>query len=84
LQPYTELTLQDWGAQGIGKIDVLCPGFAADCLETLEEIAIRNRETFIAAGGGDLRYIPALNARPAHIQCLSSLVRAKGHAQKPK
>ncbi len=75
LQPYTEVTLTQWGAQGIGKIDVICPGFAADCLETLEEIAIRNRETFIEAGGQDLRYIPALNAQPAHIRHLAQLVQ---------
>lgn len=74
LQPYTEEVLADWGRQGMQKIDVLCPGFAADCLETLEEIAIRNRETFIAAGGGDLRYIPALNVSPGHIELLTRLV----------
>lgn len=75
LQPYTEETLNKWGAGGVKTVDVLCPGFAADCLETLEEIAIRNRETFIEAGGQDLRYIPALNARPDHIGCLSELVQ---------
>lgn len=74
LQPYTEDTLENWGAEGLGTVDVLCPGFAADCLETLEEIAIRNRETFIEAGGGDLRYIPALNDRPQHIQALATLI----------
>jgi ferrochelatase len=52
---------------------VICPGFAADCLETLEEIAIRNREAFEHAGGTSLRYIPALNDRPDHIECLAEL-----------
>lgn len=80
LQPYTEGTLEAWGSQGVGKIDVLCPGFAADCLETLEEIAIRNREAFIEAGGEDLRYIAALNASPAHIQCLAGLVTRDAQA----
>ncbi|MGB1580678.1 MAG: ferrochelatase [Nevskiales bacterium] len=75
LQPYTEETLTLWGKQGINTVDVICPGFAADCLETLEEIAIRNRETFIEAGGKDLRYIPALNATSDHIDCLAGLIR---------
>jgi len=74
LTPYTDVTLHAWGKQRMGRVDVLCPGFAADCLETLEEIAIRGRETFLRAGGGELRYIPALNERPAHIAALSDLV----------
>jgi len=74
LTPYTDVTLHAWGKQRMGRVDVLCPGFAADCLETLEEIAMRGRETFLRAGGGELRYIPALNERPAHIAALSDLV----------
>ena len=54
---------------------VICPGFAADCLETLEEIAVENRERFEHAGGGQLHYIAALNDRPDHIEALASLVR---------
>jgi len=58
----------------MGKIDVVCPGFAVDCLETLEEIALQNAERYAAAGGGELRYIPALNARDNHTSFLSRLV----------
>lgn len=61
LQPYTDKTLEAWGAEGVGTVDVICPGFSVDCLETLEEIAVENREIFMHAGGADLRYIPALN-----------------------
>jgi ferrochelatase len=71
LKPYTADTVRAWGRAGIKTIDVICPGFAADCLETLEEIAIRNGEYFREAGGQALRYIPALNARADHIRFLS-------------
>ena len=74
LMPYTDYTLEDWGAEKVGKIDVICPGFSADCLETLEEIALENRELFIEAGGGDLRYIPALNDSAGQIDALANLV----------
>ena len=74
LRPYTDETLTDWGVERLRRVDVLCPGFAADCLETLEEIAIRGSEIFVEAGGGELRYIPALNAGEAHITALASLV----------
>ena len=74
LEPYTDITLQQLAREGAGTIDVLCPGFAADCLETLEEIAVQNSELFEAAGGKDLRYIPALNVRPDHIAFLQGLV----------
>lgn len=74
LRPYTDETLQHWGEQGMGKVDVICPGFAVDCLETLEEIAIQNAQRFVAAGGGALRYIPALNTRPDHVAFLRRLV----------
>lgn len=74
LQPYTDETLQKWGAAGTGKVDVVCPGFSADCLETLEEIAMQNSALYEAAGGEALRYIPALNQRPDHIDCLLGLV----------
>ncbi|MEX2496521.1 MAG: ferrochelatase [Woeseia sp.] len=73
LRPYTDETLESWGEQGVGNIDVVCPGFAVDCLETLEEIALQNSERFSAAGGGELRYIPCLNDRPDHIEFLSDL-----------
>ena len=74
LRPYTDETLIEWGREGLERVDVVCPGFSADCLETLEEIGIRGRESFIAAGGGRLRYIPALNAGEAHIGALAALV----------
>ena len=75
LQPYTASQLKAWGAEGIKDVDVICPGFAADCLETLEEIAVENKGYFIEAGGKDLRYIPALNDRDDHIQALAGLIQ---------
>lgn len=77
LQPYTEDTLKQLAAQGVKTVDVICPGFAADCLETLEEIALRYAESFRLAGGRELHYIPALNDRPAHIRALADLVMPK-------
>lgn len=77
LQPYTEDTLRQFAAEGVETVDVICPGFAADCLETLEEIALRYAQSFRAAGGRELRYIPALNARPDHIRALADLVCAR-------
>ena len=74
LQPYTEKTLQEFPKKGIKQISALCPGFAVDCLETLEEIAIRNREDFLAAGGESLDYIPALNSSASQVQLLSNLI----------
>lgn len=74
LQPYTDHTLQQMGADGVKSVQVICPGFSADCLETLEEIAMENRDTFLEAGGEDYQYIPCLNAEPAHIQMLDGLI----------
>ena len=74
VEPYTDATLQAWGKAGVGDVDVICPGFSADCLETLEEIAMENAAVFRESGGGNLRYIPALNAREKHIDCLSGLI----------
>ncbi|MEM7612429.1 MAG: ferrochelatase [Pseudomonadota bacterium] len=74
LMPYTDYMLEDWGAEKVGEIDVICPGFAADCLETLEEIAMENRDLFIEAGGKDMRYIPCLNDSDAQLSMLSDLV----------
>ncbi|MCL4184353.1 MAG: ferrochelatase [Burkholderiaceae bacterium] len=75
LEPYTDRTLAALGRSGVGRVDVVCPGFVADCLETLEEIAIEGRETFLAAGGREFRYIPCLNDHPAFISALASLVQ---------
>ena len=74
LKPYTDETLKQWGAEGIKRVDVICPGFPADCLETLEEIGQENRDYFLQAGGEQYRYIPALNQDPLHIQALADLV----------
>ena len=75
LQPYTDKLLQQWGSSGIGHVHVICPGFAADCLETLEEIEIQNRDFFLSAGGRAFDYIPALNDRPRHIAALCDIIR---------
>jgi len=75
LQPYTDKTLEQWGRERAGSIDVLCPGFAIDCLETLEEIAEENAHAYVAAGGTALRYIPCLNDDPAHVAALAGLAR---------
>ncbi len=74
LEPYTEETLASWGRKGMQMVDAVCPGFAVDCLETLEEVRLRYAETFREAGGGELRYIPALNARPEHVGFLGGLI----------
>jgi ferrochelatase len=75
LQPYTDRTLEALGRSGTGRVDVVCPGFVSDCLETLEEIAMEGRETFLHAGGKDFRYIPCLNDHPAFVGALASLVQ---------
>ncbi|HVY21887.1 MAG TPA: ferrochelatase [Steroidobacteraceae bacterium] len=75
LQPYTDQTLLRFAREGIKRVTVMCPGFAVDCLETLEEIAIRNKEDFLAAGGESFAYIPALNDDASHVQVLSGLIR---------
>jgi protoporphyrin/coproporphyrin ferrochelatase len=73
LQPYTDHQIEDLAEAGIKTLDVIAPGFAADCLETLEEIQLRYAELFRAKGGGELRYIPALNDDEAHIRALAGL-----------
>ncbi|HBW4504717.1 TPA: ferrochelatase [Klebsiella pneumoniae] len=73
LTPYTDETLKMLGEKGTKHIQVLCPGVAADCLETLEEIAVQNREIFLEAGGKQYEYIPALNADAAHIEMMVNL-----------
>ncbi len=75
MQPYTDETLARLAGEGVNDIAVVCPGFAADCLETLEEIALQNRDVFLGAGGERYRYIPALNDRDDHIRMLAGLVR---------
>ena len=73
LQPYTAPTLHEWGKQGISRVDVVCPGFSADCLETLEEIALEGRDDFLAAGGKEYHYIPALNEDAQWIKALADI-----------
>ncbi len=75
LQPYTATTLAGLAQAGTGCVDVLCPGFVADCLETLEEIAIENKAVFLAAGGRAFHYIPCLNEQPEWIEALADLVQ---------
>lgn len=73
LQPYTSQTLEELAQSGIQSVDVISPGFAADCLETIEEIAGENKEVFLHAGGKEYRYIPALNDGQAHIEALTGV-----------
>lgn len=77
LKPYCVDTLQALPGQGIKKIDVVCPGFAVDCLETLEEIALENQSIFINAGGEDYHYIPALNDSEPQVNALIGLLDQK-------
>lgn len=77
LQPYCDKTLQALPAQGVKRVDVICPGFAADCLETLGEIALTNARLFREAGGEHLSYIPALNDDAEHIEFLCSLLQGE-------
>ena len=75
LQPYTEPTLIEMGKAGVGRADVVCPGFTGDCLETLEEINQEAREAFLHAGGKEFHYIPCLNDSPAWISALSAIAQ---------
>ncbi|MEO8135389.1 MAG: ferrochelatase [Betaproteobacteria bacterium] len=77
LKPYTSVVLRDLGKQKVQRVDVFCPGFVADCLETLEEIAIEGKHDFVSAGGGELRYIPALNDHPAWYKAMGDIAWAQ-------
>ncbi len=74
MQPYTDKLLEAWGRSGVAHVQVICPAFSADCLETLEEIAHTNRETFLHAGGRAYGYIPALNTDPLHLDLFDELI----------
>jgi ferrochelatase len=74
LQPYTSEVLEALPRRGIRHVSVICPGFAADCLETLEEIGMENRDVFLAAGGEKYSYVPALNGRADHVAALRAVV----------
>ncbi|MDQ2995112.1 MAG: ferrochelatase, partial [Pseudomonadota bacterium] len=80
LQPYCDKTLQALPAEGIKSVDVICPGFAVDCLETLEEMAITNRQLFLNAGGDAFHYIPALNDDAEHLHALATVVKRECHS----
>jgi ferrochelatase len=73
LEPYTEPTLEKLASDGVKRVDVMCPGFVADCLETLEEIAQEASEAYLAAGGERFDYVPCLNAEPVWIDALAAL-----------
>lgn len=73
LQPYTAPSLQQLAQSGVKRVDVICPGFVGDCLETLEEIAMEAKHDFLAAGGAEFRYIPCLNETPRWIQALTDI-----------
>jgi len=75
LKPYTDLRLQEMPKEGIKKLMVVCPAFVSDCLETLEEIEIRGRESFLASGGTEFEMIPCLNTHPLWVQTLADLTR---------
>jgi ferrochelatase len=75
LQPYTDPTLAALARDGVRSVDVICPGFRIDCLETLDEVDRESRHTFLAAGGETFRYVPCLNDRPDHVEVLLGLVR---------
>ncbi|WP_332750916.1 ferrochelatase [Hydrogenophaga sp.] len=79
LEPYTEPTLIDLAQKGLKSVDVVCPGFTSDCLETLEEINMEAREAFLHAGGNNFQYIPCLNDRPEWIRALTDV--AEQHLQ---
>ena len=91
LKPYTSTVLTAMPARGVREVTLLCPGFAVDCLETLEEIDLENRAAFMRAGGVRYHYVPALNARPGHANCLADLIAQHcqgwthaGHGQLPR
>ena len=74
LRPYTSTVLEELASRGTRQVTVVCPGFAVDCLETLEEIDMENRTRFLAAGGERFQYVPALNARTEHARFLADLI----------
>ncbi|MDY6468172.1 ferrochelatase [Acinetobacter faecalis] len=82
VKPYTDVLLEDWGKQGVKSVQIMSPAFSADCLETLEELAIQNEEVFKDAGGESYAYIPALNSRDDHLELLNHLLQANLDALK--
>jgi ferrochelatase len=76
LEPYCRVTLQELPTTGVKNVDIICPGFAAACLATLEEIQMENKDLFIEAGGERFNYIPCLNDSDEHIDALSEILTA--------
>lgn len=74
LKPYTDELLTEWGKAGVKSVQIMSPAFSADCLETLEELAVENKDTFLQAGGQSYAYIPALNTRDDHIAMMAEVV----------
>lgn len=74
LQPYTDVLLEKYAQSGPRQLTVVCPGFAVDCLETLEEIDIRNRAAFFVRGGEEFDYVPCLNSSESHTHLLEQLL----------
>ncbi len=74
LTPYTDKTLEEWAKNGVKSVDIICPAFSADCLETLEEITEENKLVFINNGGEQYHYIPALNNDDLHIEMMKTIV----------
>jgi ferrochelatase len=74
LQPYTDVTLRELAREGVKSVDIISPGFSADCLETLEELAVENRDHFLKYGGESYNYIAALNDQPEHIELMAGLI----------
>jgi ferrochelatase len=85
LKPYTDATLKALPSEGIKHVQMICPGFSSDCLETIEEIEVENRDYFMEAGGETYQYIPALNDQTMHIDALQALIEENLHGwQLPK
>ncbi|MGL4650468.1 MAG: ferrochelatase, partial [Caldilineaceae bacterium] len=76
LQPYTDVTVEAWGKAGVKSVQAICPGFSADCLETVDEVGREAAHSFHEAGGGTFTYVPALNDRPEHSLALVAIVQA--------
>ncbi|NCU02804.1 MAG: ferrochelatase, partial [Chitinophagaceae bacterium] len=83
LTPYTDYRLRDMPKEGIKKLLILCPAFVSDCLETLEEIAERGKETFMEAGGEEYTMIPCMNVHPLWVEAIATYVEgvAKGNRE---
>jgi ferrochelatase len=82
VKPYTSELLKEWASQGVKSVQVMSPAFSADCLETLEELEVENRDIFIESGGQSYAYIPALNVRDDHIAVFTKLIQAQLNASR--